>query len=80
MTIVVTMNGLSMLPLIKSLDDALEVRRRILFAYEQAEWCVNPEERRKLLTFVVVGGGATGVELAGALSEIALHSLSQDFR
>ena len=67
-------------PGIKSLDDALEVRRRILFAYEQAEWCANPVERRKLLTFVVVGGGATGVELAGALSEIALHSLSQDFR
>ena len=67
-------------PGLKSLDDALELRRRILMAYEKAEWCANPDERRKLLTFVVVGGGATGVELAGALAEIAHHSLRSDFR
>jgi len=67
-------------PGLKTLDDALELRRRILLAYEQAEWCANPDERRKLLTFVVVGGGATGVELAGALSEIAQHTLRHDFR
>ena len=67
-------------PGLKSLDDALELRRRILLAFERAEWCANPDERRKLLTFVVVGGGATGVELAGALSEIARHSLRRDFR
>ena len=67
-------------PGLKSLDDALELRRRVLLAFERAEWCANPDERRKLLTFVVVGGGATGVELAGALSEIARHSLRRDFR
>ena len=67
-------------PGLKSLDDALELRRRILLAFERAEWCANPDERRKLLTFVGVGGGATGVELAGALSEIARHSLRRDFR
>ncbi len=67
-------------PGLKSLDDALELRRRILLAFERAEWCGNPDERRRLLTFAVIGGGATGVELAGALSEIARHSLRRDFR
>ncbi len=67
-------------PGLKSLDDALEMRRRILLAFERAEWCANPDERRRLLTFVVVGGGPTGVELAGALSEIARQTLLDDFR
>jgi len=67
-------------PGLKTIDEALEIRRRILLAFERAEW--EPEEavRRELLTFVVVGGGPTGVELAGALSEIARHSLVRDFR
>ena len=67
-------------PGLKSVDDALELRHRILMAYEQAEWNTNPEEQRKNLTFVVVGGGATGVEMAGALSEIARQTLLKDFR
>jgi len=67
-------------PGLKTLDDALEIRRRVLLAFEKAEWCANPDERRKLLTFVVVGGGATGVELAGALSEISRQTLLSDFR
>ena len=65
---------------LKTLDDAVEIRQRILMAYEKAEWTTNPEELRKLLTFVVVGGGPTGVEMAGALSEIARHTLLKDFR
>ena len=65
---------------LKSVDDALELRQRILMAYEQAEWSTNPEDQRKLLTFVVVGGGPTGVEMAGALSEIARQTLLKDFR
>lgn len=67
-------------PGLKTLDDALEVRRRILLAYERAEWSEDPEERTRLLTFVVVGAGPTGVELAGALREIASHTLRRDFR
>ena len=67
-------------PGLKSVDDALELRQRILMAYEQAEWSTNPEDQRKLLTFVVVGGGPTGVEMAGALSEIARQTLLKDFR
>jgi NADH dehydrogenase len=67
-------------PGMKDLDDALEVRRRILLAFERAEWANSPEERHRLLTFVVVGAGPTGVELAGALVEIARRSLARDFR
>ena len=67
-------------PGLKSVDDALELRERILMAYELAEWSTNPEEQRKNLTFVVVGGGATGVEMAGALAEIARQTLLKDFR
>ena len=58
-------------PGLKSIDDALEIRRRILIAFEAAEREQNPERRREWMTFVVVGGGPTGVELAGALGEIA---------
>jgi NADH dehydrogenase len=67
-------------PGLKTLDDALEIRRRVLLAFEAAEREPDPEERRRLLTFVIVGGGPTGVELAGALAEIARQSLPQDFR
>ncbi len=67
-------------PGLKSVDDALELRQRILMAYEIAEWSTDPEEQKKNLTFVVVGGGATGVEMAGALAEIARQTLLKDFR
>ncbi len=67
-------------PSLKSLHDALEMRRRVLSAFERAEWTDNPAERARLLTFVVVGGGPTGVELAGALREIACNALAEDFR
>jgi NADH:ubiquinone reductase (H+-translocating) len=67
-------------PGLKTLDDALEMRRRMLVAFEAAERETNQETQRRLLTFVIVGGGPTGVELAGALAEIARQSLVQDFR
>ena len=67
-------------PGLKSLEDALEIRRRVLMAFERAERQDDPSKRRALLTFLVVGGGATGVELAGALAEISRHSLARNFR
>ena len=67
-------------PGLKTLDDALEVRRRILLAFELAEREQDPAVREALLTFVIVGGGPTGVELAGAISEIARHTIARDFR
>jgi NADH dehydrogenase len=67
-------------PGLKSLDDALEVRRRILAAFEAAERAEEPERQAALLTFVVVGGGPTGVELAGALAEIGRQTIARDFR
>ena len=67
-------------PGLKTLDDALEMRRRVLLAFEAAEREPDPEAQRRLLTFVIVGGGPTGVELAGALAEIARQSLRDDFR
>jgi NADH dehydrogenase len=67
-------------PGLKSLDDALEIRRRILIAFEAAEREHDPERRGEWLTFVIVGGGPTGVELAGALGEIARDTLRRDFR
>ena len=67
-------------PGLKTLDDALEMRRRVLLAFEAAEREPDPVKQRRLLTFVIVGGGPTGVELAGALAEIARKSLPQDFR
>ena len=67
-------------PGLKTLDDALVMRRKMLLAFEEAERQVNPDAQRRLLTFVIVGGGPTGVELAGALAEIARHSLRHDFR
>lgn len=67
-------------PSLKSLDDALEIRRRILSAFEAAERATDPAEREALLTFVIVGGGPTGVELAGAIAEIARHTVADEYR
>lgn len=67
-------------PGLKSLDDALRIRRRILLAYEAAEREPDPVARRALMTFVIVGGGPTGVELAGAIAEMAALTLAGDFR
>ncbi|MCA9034944.1 MAG: NAD(P)/FAD-dependent oxidoreductase [Planctomycetaceae bacterium] len=67
-------------PGLKSIDDATNIRRRIFLAFEAAEREADPDIRRALMTFVIVGGGPTGVELAGALSEIAQHTLKHDFR
>lgn len=65
---------------LKTLEDALSIRRQALLAYEKAERETDPAKREALLTFVVVGGGPTGVEMAGALAEIAKQSLAKDFR
>jgi len=65
---------------LKSIEDATAMRRRILVAFERAEDSGDEAERRRLLTFVVVGGGPTGVELAGALAELAKAALARDFR
>lgn len=67
-------------PGLKTVEDATEIRARILSAFERAERTDDPQERQRLLTFVVVGGGPTGVELAGAVSELAHHTLRKDFR
>lgn len=66
-------------PGLKSLEDALEIRRRVLLRFEQAEREIDEAERDRLMTFVVVGGGPTGVELAGALGEISRYTLARDF-
>jgi len=67
-------------PGLKTLEDALEIRARILLAYERAELETDPAKRAAWLTFVVVGAGATGVELAGTLAEISRHTLRGEFR
>lgn len=67
-------------PGLKSLEDALEIRRRFLLAFEHAETCATNEELRELQTFVVVGGGPTGVELAGMLPSVAMDAIREDFR
>ncbi len=67
-------------PGLKTLEEALDIRRRVLLAYEAAERVGDPVERRAYLNFVVVGGGPTGVELAGALGEISRYALHRDFR
>jgi len=67
-------------PSLKTVEDATEIRGRVLRAFEQAERECDPARRRVLLNFVIVGGGPTGVELAGALAELARHSLKRDFR
>lgn len=65
---------------LKTIEDATEIRRRILIAFEAAEREADPDRRREWMTFVIVGGGPTGVELAGAIAEIARDTLKRDFR
>ncbi|MBX3207954.1 MAG: NAD(P)/FAD-dependent oxidoreductase [Labilithrix sp.] len=67
-------------PGLKTVEDALEIRRRVLVAFERAEKIDDARERKKLLTFVVIGGGPTGVEMSGAVAELARYVLAQDFR
>ena len=67
-------------PGLKQVDDATSIRSRLLFAFEQAENAASLEVQRELLTFVIVGGGPTGVELAGAIAELARHGLAHEFR
>ena len=67
-------------PGLKRIEDATELRRRILLAFERAEMESDPDQRRALMTFVIVGGGPTGVEMAGAVAELTRYTLSRDFR
>jgi NADH dehydrogenase len=67
-------------PGLKTIEDATEIRRRVLTAFEAAERFPRLEDRARYMTFVVVGGGATGVEMAGAISELSRHTLRNDFR
>ncbi len=64
----------------EGLDSALEIRRRVLLAFEEAEWTRDPVRRRRLLEFVVIGGGPTGVEFAGAIADLSKITLARDFR
>ena len=66
-------------PGLKTIEQATEIRRRVLIAFEQAERATDPAEQKRLLTFVVVGGGPTGVELAGAIGEMSRYTLAKDF-
>lgn len=67
-------------PGLKTVEDATEIRHRVLVAFEKAERAADPKERQRLLTFVVVGGGPTGVEMAGAVAELAHVTMRRDFR
>ncbi len=67
-------------PGLKSLNDALHIRQRILAAFEKAEICEDEQERKSLMTFTLIGGGPTGVEMAGAIAELARHTLKDEFR
>jgi NADH dehydrogenase len=67
-------------PGLKTLADAFDIRARVIGAFERAERCTDPAQREPWLTFVVIGGGPTGVEMAGTMSEIAHHTLPQEFR
>src|SRR6516162_2332334 len=67
-------------PGIKTLFEALAIRQQVLSAFEAAEVCTDPGERRRLLNFILIGAGPTGVELAGAIAELAKASLVNDFR
>ncbi len=67
-------------PGLKRVEDATEIRRRLLIGFERAEGAADPLERARWMTFVIVGGGPTGVELAGAIAELARHGLKQDYR
>src|SRR5437660_12209298 len=67
-------------PGLKSLEDAIELRRRLLLAFEYAETVTDEAARKAAMTFVIIGGGPTGVEMAGAIAEIARYTLAKDFR
>ncbi|MGI9493717.1 MAG: NAD(P)/FAD-dependent oxidoreductase, partial [Geminicoccaceae bacterium] len=67
-------------PGLKKIDDATHIRHRLLLAFERAENAEDPEQQRRFLTFVIVGGGPTGVELAGAIAELARHGMHREFR
>ena len=67
-------------PGLKSVEDAVRIRNRLLLAFEKAETARDPDAKRRLLTFVLVGGGPTGVEMAGAIAELARATLARDFR
>src|SRR5205814_9108437 len=67
-------------PGLKTLEQATEIRRRVLTAFEDAERIGDPDEQQRLLTFAIVGGGPTGVELAGAIAEMSRFTLARDFR
>ena len=69
-----------MAPGLKTIEDATAIRRRVLLAFERAEDATDNTERRRLLTFTIIGGGPTGVELAGSLAELARAALARDFR
>jgi NADH dehydrogenase len=70
----------SVAPGLKEIADAIKIRTRVLLAFERAELIEDEQERRRLMTFVVIGGGATGVEMAGAIAEVARQTLRSDFR
>ena len=67
-------------PGLKTLQDALDIRKRVLLAFERAELSADPAEQRRLLTFAVIGGGPTGVEMAGVMAELSRLALARDFR
>lgn len=67
-------------PGLKTLEDAVAIRAKVFLAFEKAEACADPVERQRLITFVVIGAGPTGVELAGAIAELAKHTLKGNFR
>ncbi len=67
-------------PGLKRIEDATRIRRQILLAFERAEISTDEQQRRRLMTFAIVGGGPTGAEMAGAIAEIAMHTLKSDFR
>ncbi len=67
-------------PGLKTLEDAIEIRKRIILSFEEAEYEDDPEIRQAKLTFMIIGGGPTGVEMAGAIKEIAAKSLPSEFR
>lgn len=70
----------SIAPGLKTIEDATKIRRKILFAFEKAERSADPDEIKRLLTFVVVGGGPTGVEMAGSIAELSKQTMRKDFR
>jgi len=67
-------------PGLKRIIDATEIRKRVLIAFERAETATDDAERQRLLTFFIIGGGPTGVEIAGAIAELANHALTKEFR